>query len=471
MNHALPARAGSFPRRRPLAAALLLAGAVSAATASQAAETGRDLWRDGAARPAPGPIRPAPAGDPGGLTRHDDLASFEAATATMDLQFEDFEGGFGDITSGVDCFQALGRDSNDACFAPGDLVPGFAMRSSRGSIFGEAGDSDLVKLGPWVTGTPSTVVGAYQPVGATHISFEPDVVAVAMNVFDVLQGQTVAVTAYAAGDVQIGTLTVSTPAIAQAAFLGLTSDTPIDRIELDALAEGGAEMIDDLYFGGRAGVLELAIPVASPERGAGGVTRIELEPAAVGATAITSVPFRNAGHLPLAISALPPLSAPLSWTGGTCTGTALAPGATCTAQIAFAPTHEGRFDSVIADATVLAQSLTVTAEAQVDHVTPVPGHLEFGIVASGGQSTPQTITLRNFTALEASAVALTTSGPFVAAGGTCGAAPFELPPGAGCTLIYRFAPTSDGDFAGRVEIEMEGGARVRAGLTGRTGTP
>jgi hypothetical protein len=78
--------------------------------------------------------------------------------------------------------------------------------------------------------------------------------------------------------------------------------------------------------------------------------------------------------------------------------------------------------------------------------------VDFGAVAVGGAAT-QAIGVSNEGNTDLLVGAIDApAAPFVASGGTCGAAPFTLAPGQSCTLAYSFAPTADGAFSGRVVV-------------------
>jgi hypothetical protein len=137
-----------------------------------------------------------------------------------------------------------------------------------------------------------------------------------------------------------------------------------------------------------------------------------------------------------------------------CSGTTLAPGASCTLSIGFAPalerSHTASFDVSANGAT---HAIALHARGVLPTLTASPATLDFGNIAPGGTAGPLSITLANTTAVavEVSSVASPAS-PFVANASTCGAVPFTLAPGQSCSLAYSFAPTADGAFSGRVVL-------------------
>jgi hypothetical protein len=70
--------------------------------------------------------------------------------------------------------------------------------------------------------------------------------------------------------------------------------------------------------------------------------------------------------------------------------------------------------------------------------------IDFGAVAPGGISAPQTLTISSSGNLALEVVAISgVTGAFEALGGSCPSAPFDLAPGGTCTLDFQFAPADD----------------------------
>jgi hypothetical protein len=66
----------------------------------------------------------------------------------------------------------------------------------------------------------------------------------------------------------------------------------------------------------------------------------------------------------------------------------------------------------------------------------------------------------------------TVSTPFALVGGSCAAPPFDLDPGAQCTLEFSFAPASAGTFDAALTIAGSGvPATVQVNLHGIGGQP
>jgi hypothetical protein len=155
-----------------------------------------------------------------------------------------------------------------------------------------------------------------------------------------------------------------------------------------------------------------------------------------------SITVLSNGKGPLQVSNVV-ATAPFSQTNN-CSGP-MAPAASCTIQVSFAP------PTVVATA---AGSITITDNAGTQTVTlsgsgsaPVtfsPTSLSFGNVVQGTSSTRRiTLTNRLNTTLTVSAVGV--SGPFAVASNTCGA---TIGAGANCTVGVTFSPTATGPVTG-----------------------
>lgn len=451
--HRLPGRRSRL--RRCFLITLLAATAGSAAAPSGEAT---HRWPTAA---APSGLPAAPQGGPGDLTIYPDRPAFLAAVDGQPLTFEDFADGFTGPSMISVCYQAISDIADDPCFGPGDVAPGFGIRSSRGSIFdANTQDIDLVALGASFLGTPTKVVGANvpdPPNNPTRISFDDGPTAVAMDVYDGLQGGNVAVSVYAADDAFVGSFTVTPTGTNGPAFAGFTSPRPIAYVEVNALAENGAELIGNLHFGGGPGRL-------TPADADFGVI-------ATGETRTLPVEFRNDGQRPLLVGSVPPPPAPFAIAGDACSGAVLAPAATCMVQVAFAPAYASVFAheaSVPSNDPDGPAGWSLRGEAVLAKTTPAPGAVDFGSVAVGASAGAQTVTLSNLTGATATVAAIAAPpAPFQRSGGSCGAVPFQLAPGASCTLDYTFQPQSAGSHSAAVAVAGLGDAAARVRLHGR----
>ena len=404
----------------------------------------------------------------GALTTYPALADFLAATSGADLASEDFEGGFAPANGMRICFQAVSSVSDDPCFAPGHLVAGFSIRSSGGNIWDPVTgvDSDLIVLGPGTRGMTSTVVGADvpdPPQNPTQISFDGAPTAVAMDVYDSFLGQAVQIEAYDADDQLIGVFTAMPASTTAPAFAGFTSSIPVKRVAVNALASGGGELIDNLTFGGGAGRVHLQ--PATPD----------FDAVALGRTAILPVTLSNDGSLDLHLGTIATPAAPFSIQADACSESTLARGDSCIVEFAFTPDWAGSFSASLeipGDSAAPAR-LTLHGQGVRARVSPIPGAIDFGAVAVGNTAGPLAVAVANLTG---GALAVTGFGnvspPFARTGGSCGVPPFDLDPGAQCTLQFSFAPASADKFDATLTIAGSGvPATVQVNLHGIGGQP
>lgn len=392
--------------------------------------------------------------DGGSITTYADLASFLAATSQLALTVETFSAH--DSFNVSPCYEPVNRDAGQpatsflapTCFYPGDVAPGFAIRSDLDwtsgitNPWGPLTGPGLFFVGANAQGLPSNAIGAtYSAATKTLLDFRDGPVAVSFDAYDVAAGSPVTVDVYDTSGAMIGTTTVVPASPPSAAFAGLTSTVPISRIVLHS-ASGVSQMLGNLHFGGRAGTLAVD------------ADRIDFGAVAVGGTAARSIGVSNDGDTDLLVGAIDALDAPFSFASDGCSGTTLAPGASCALAIDFDPALERNYTASLAIAANGAtHDVALHARGVLPTLTASPATLDFGNVAPGGTAGPLSITLANpgAVAIDVASVALP-SAPFVANASTCGSAPFTLAPGESCSLAFSFAPTEGGAFAGRVVV-------------------
>jgi len=424
------------------AGVVLLAASVAAGAANPQRN---NVWFSD---PHPAP-HSAPSAPTGALATYPALTDFLAATGSLDLAFEDFENGFTPPNAIRVCFQAVASTSDDPCFSPGELAPGFGIRSSGGNIWDPVTgvDSDLVVLGAGMRGLPSAAVGANvpdPPWNPTEITFDHPATAVAMDVYDPLQGGAVQVEAYDAADQLIGLFTVTPASTSLPAFAGFTSPVPVKRVAINALTDNGGELVDNLYFGGGAG--HLAFDAA-----------VDFDAVDIGGIALQPVTLRNDGALALALGTIASPPEPFSITEDACSGSTLAAGATCSMQLEFAPAWAGEFAASLDLSGDGTERLPLRGQGVRAHVSPMPGAVDFGTVGVGGSPGAATLTLANLTGavLDVTTVAIPAA-PFARTGGSCTPTPFALAPGEECTLELSFEPTGAGRFDAAVTVTGSG---------------
>lgn len=172
---------------------------------------------------------------------------FDAALGgSPGFTLEDFEGGAAVPGQVVICDDPLDAASDDRCFTPGQLVPGFRVRSSSGAGVGAVGSGFF--------GNASTAVGQVFLGDATIVELERGSTRVSMDLFlyNATSEDWIDVAVYDADGRSLGSASVQPGAggtllaDAMQGFVGVIAPAPISRIELTA-SRGGA-FIDNLRF-------------------------------------------------------------------------------------------------------------------------------------------------------------------------------------------------------------------------------
>jgi len=197
--------------------------------------------------PGAGRIASVSAPEGGALQVFADQASFDAAVGDAGaLASESFDGGLAVAGAGALCDEPVNASSDDLCFAPGDLIDGFAITSSTGGGAIALGSNFLG------TGQTSPVVGALDLQASTIVTFSTPVAAVSADFYDGLSAGEITIEAFDAVDASLGTASATPASTDTSVFLGLISATPIARIEI-AAANDGLDLIDNLRFGDSTG--------------------------------------------------------------------------------------------------------------------------------------------------------------------------------------------------------------------------
>ena len=155
----------------------------------------------------------------------------------------------------------------------------------------------------------------------------------------------------------------------------------------------------------------------------------------------------------------------------TCTGTSIAPGATCTVNVRFAPTATGArnglltlYANVPGGQATAALSGTATAPAAI---VLTPTSLAFPATPIGNTSPVQNITLSNTGGVSANVQPAVIAGDFRITANTCTT---TLAPQTGCTISIVFAPTASGVRSGTLTFVDDAGTQV-ASLSGTGNSP
>ncbi len=438
--------------RRGACVALALAFTASMAVAGTAAAKGSAThsWQARAqAGSGAGEAPPAPASrGTGNLQMFATLAEFQDATSGWDLAFEDFSSRPANSVS--PCYEPVNSDLGQpgtnflapVCFTPGQLVPGFSLRSNLGT--GAHGYGTMAFTPP-TGGLTSVVVGAMSPATTTLVDFHDGAVAVAMDAFDWQAGTPLSFEVLGEGGRPLGNFTLSGTVPSLGVFAGFISPEPVYRVEVRSLS-GASQMIGNLRFGGQPGGYTV------------NAEALHFGATAVGDSVSASVVLQQTGNLPVQLPVLPAESAPFSIIQDDCSGQLLAVGATCEVSYGYTPTL-AQADRLILplplpNGTIGDRSLLLTGRAVAPRLQLDATVLAFGEIAVGEQATASVI-LANQEAVPLQVHSISAaSAPFAGVVGTgaCPAAPFELAPGEACSLSYQVTPAASGAQRERVLI-------------------
>ncbi len=186
----------------------------------------------------------------------------------------------------------------------------------------------------------------------------------------------------------------------------------------------------------------------------------------VGSSVVTTTVIRNAGQEAVSVTSMD-IAAPFTQTNN-CPST-LASGDFCTATVAFTPTVDGSFSGTLVVAAATGSTsfnVSATAVSPTSTLTVAPNALSFGAVNQGLASQPLTVKVVNTGTASASldGVGVTSGATDFAQSNDCGTA---LLPGAFCTIVVLFTPTSGGPRSGNLSVfEKDSGTLYSVALTG-----
>jgi hypothetical protein len=177
-----------------------------------------------------------------------DALAYYATRAAFDADFpglplEDFEAGIVAPGAIVGCPAPLDENNNDACFLPGDILPGILFQDDPGPD-----PAGLALVGAGANGNPSKQVVANTFADSFDIFFTTtDTYAAGMDLASHFGADTVQITIYGPGGLILGTTTASSTNAGD--FWGVASDQYLTRIKIYSPANQ-AEGVDNIAFGG-----------------------------------------------------------------------------------------------------------------------------------------------------------------------------------------------------------------------------
>ncbi|HEY1808134.1 MAG TPA: choice-of-anchor D domain-containing protein [Acidobacteriaceae bacterium] len=181
-------------------------------------------------------------------------------------------------------------------------------------------------------------------------------------------------------------------------------------------------------------------------------------------SAAQTVTVTNTGTLNLNISTVT-ASGDYSETD-TCAGQSVAPGSSCQIQVSFDPSQSGvRPGTLTVLANLTGGQITASLSGTGTGVAVIqltPPSLNFGPLAIGSTSAPQSVTVANTGTLATNLTSETVTGDFHISANTCTS---SLAAGASCTVSIAFNPAGSGSRGGTLTV-IDGLGTQRAPLSG-----
>lgn len=180
-----------------------------------------------------------------GLIFYGDRATFDAVFPGLPV--EDFEAGLWGDGQTIGCPAPFNAATNNACFAPGGILPGISFQDNPLNDAGGGSPIGLAGVGDGIYGAVSKSIVANTASDSFEILFDPPVNAAGMDLTHFFSNGTVVdITIYDASDLLIA----STEAIASNGgnFWGVYSALRIGRINIHSTSNG-YEGVDNVAFG------------------------------------------------------------------------------------------------------------------------------------------------------------------------------------------------------------------------------
>lgn len=160
---------------------------------------------------------------------------------------------------------------------------------------------------------------------------------------------------------------------------------------------------------------------------------------------------------------------------GACSaGQTLAQGASCLIDVSFAPAAAGARNGTLtivsggAPSTLTATLNGTGSAVAAAAVAPDPTAVDFGAVRVGTAAAPRRLTIADAGMTNLVVNGIVVDAPFqVASGGTCGAPPFTLTPGASCTVMVAYQPNTAGIHQGSLRVMGNAAAPAVVALSGQ----
>lgn len=197
------------------------------------------------------------------------------------------------------------------------------------------------------------------------------------------------------------------------------------------------------------------------------VGTVALGSVAVGGHLNGTATFTNRGGQPLTVDSVTGPSAPFAMTGAPAQGTTIAPGASVSVGVSFAPVVPGRFGDMVKLNTTDGESQAVSLSGITPGLLKLStGATDLGTVPVGGTAA-RTFTVSNIGGQPLTVASITgPSAPFAITGAPAHGA--TIAPGASLSVGVSFAPAAPGRFGDTIGLNTTDGENQAVRLSGAT---
>ena len=159
------------------------------------------------------------------------------------LPTEDFEDTNIAPDSTQACAGAFNSLTDNACYSPGALIPGFSIFATGG------GSQNMVVLTPFAFGVTNVAVGPFTFIDDTNIIFDPPVTSASMLIFTPDSSGPLDINVFGLDDQLLGSTTLNTPVSVVGTFVGIATSDQITSIIIDGDGSDHGELLYELSFG------------------------------------------------------------------------------------------------------------------------------------------------------------------------------------------------------------------------------
>jgi len=170
-----------------------------------------------------------------------------------------------------------------------------------------------------------------------------------------------------------------------------------------------------------------------------------------------NVTLSNNGTAAIDVSSVTAAAAPFAVSGGSCGAApfSIAVSGNCTLTYTFMPSvpvSQNQVITINSNASTTPDGLTLQGAGVEAQLTISPSPLDFGEQVVGVASSAQSVTLSNPGSGPLTVSSVSLSAPFAITGGSCGAAPYDIPAAGHCSLTVTLTPANTGPVSDNLVV-------------------